>query len=216
MKKYFFLFILMAAVADGHAQEYPEPEFSNEIYNLRKDTSYKLIRLEKATSEINTTHGMMKGAEVGYSISGSKSPVRLERGELFSFVYSIPSNGSSDLPGSSPARDSMMRANGMDPAMMQHFTSTGSDQVQSLILYKLDAGKGERKIILQKSPGANPFGSHKIISSEKYTFSTKKIRNGYLVFIVDKQLPKGEYAFTINQGGMNVMGGILIFAFGVD
>lgn len=208
--------MLMAGISGVYAQEYPEPEFSNEIYNLKKDSSYKLIRLEKATSEMNTTQGMMKGAESGYAISGKKSPVRLERGEQFSFVYSTPSNGSSNSTGSSPSMDSMMKANGMDPSMMQNFSSMGSDPTQSLTLYKMDVGKSERKIILQKTPGANPFGSHKIISSEKYTFSTKKIRNGYLVFIIDKPLPKGEYAFTMNQSGINMMGGVLIFAFGVD
>lgn len=217
MKKYFFLLMFMAGISGIYAQEYPEPEFSNEIYNLKKDSTYKLIRLEKETSEINTTQGMMKGAESGYSISGKKSPVRLERGEQFSFVYSTPSsNGSSNPTGTSPALDSAMKANGVDPSMMQNFTTMGSNPTQNLTLYKMDVGKGERKIILQKTPGANPFGSHKIISSEKYTFSTKKIRNGYLVFIVDKPLPKGEYAFTMNQGGMNMTGGVLIFAFGVD
>ncbi len=206
----------MIGIAGAYAQEYPEPEFSDEIYNLRKDSSYKLIRLEKATSEINTTQGVLKGAESSYSISGNKSPVRLERGEQFSFVYSTHSSGSSNSTGSSPRMDSMMKANGVDPSMMQNFASIGGDPTKTLTLYKLDVGKGERKIILQKSPGANPFGSHKLTSSEKYTFSIKKIRNGYLVFVVDKPLPKGEYAFTMNQGGMNMMGSVLIFAFGVE
>ncbi len=217
MNRYFLLLLLCAGVTGVYAQQYPELEFSNEIYNLRKDTTYKLTRLEKATAEINTTQGMMKGVESSYTISGKKSSVRLEGREQFSFVYSTPSsNGSSNSTGTSPTLDSAMKANGVDPAMMQNFTSIGSDPTQNLTLYKMDVEKGERKIILQKSPGANPFGSHKIISSEKFTFSTKKIRNGYLVFIIDKPLPKGEYAFTINQGGMNMTGSVLIFAFGVD
>ena len=64
----------------------------------------------------------------------------------------------------------------------------------------------------------NPFGSHKIKSSDKYTFSAKKIRDGYWELVIDKPLPQGEYAFTMMGVGanMDMTGGMLVFAFGVD
>jgi hypothetical protein len=62
----------------------------------------------------------------------------------------------------------------------------------------------------------NPFGSHKIQSSDKYTFSARKIRDGYWELVIDKPLPKGEYAFTATGMGMDVMNGTVLFAFGVD
>jgi len=77
--------------------------------------------------------------------------------------------------------------------------------------------KGKEKYYY-KAPGMNPFGSHKIKSSDKYTFSAKKIRDGYWELVIDKPLPQGEYAFTMMGVGanMDMTGGMLVFAFGVD
>jgi hypothetical protein len=91
-----------------------------------------------------------------------------------------------------------------------------SDPSQKLTLYKMESGKGVRKVLLEKAPGMNPFGSHKLQSSDKYTFSARKIKDGYWELVVDKPLPKGEYAFTMMGMGMDVMGGTTLFAFGVD
>jgi hypothetical protein len=92
-----------------------------------------------------------------------------------------------------------------------------SDPSQKLTLYKLESGKGIRKVLLQKAPGMNPFGSHKLQSSDKYTFSARKIKDGYWELVIDKPLTKGEYAFTMMNMGMGAMdGSTLIFAFGVD
>lgn len=53
---------------------------------------------------------------------------------------------------------------------------------------------------MQKSGGAFSLNK-KIRSSEKYTFSIKKIREGYSELGIDKNLPAGEYAFSVPQNG---------------
>ena len=106
-----------------------------------------------------------------------------------------------------------MRANGVDPSMMESMT----DPSNTINLYKAETGKDKRKILIQKNPGANPFGSHKMQSSDKYTFSIKNIRKGYWELVIDKTLPRGEYAFTMMNMGMgNMDGSMLLFAFAVD
>lgn len=109
-----------------------------------------------------------------------------------------------------------MRVNGVDPAMMSGYGTT-MDPSSMITLYKVETDKGSRKILLMKSPGAMPFGSKKMKSSDKYTFSVKKIKDGYWELVVDKSLPKGEYAFSVMSMGMgNMDGSTLIFAFGID
>jgi hypothetical protein len=113
----------------------------------------------------------------------------------------------------------MMQANGMDPSMMQGAGGMSSlnDPVNSITLYKLDVSGGKRKVLLQKNPGMMPFGSKKQQSSNKYTFSVKKIREGYWELVIDKFLLKGEYAFTLmNMMSMGMSGETLLFAFGID
>ena len=195
-----------------NAQTYPEPEFSNEPYYLNKNAGNALVRLEKNSSKMDTKANAISGSESGYSIDGSKSPVRLGSGNNISFVFSTGSSASSST-ASSAKSDSIMRANGVDPSMMSRM----DDLSQKLTLYKVESGKGVRKVLLQKAPGMNPFGSHKLQSSEKYAFSVKKIKEGYWELLVDKPLPKGEYAFTMMGMGMSGMdGSTVIFAFGVD
>ena len=91
----------------------------------------------------------------------------------------------------------------------------GGDPASTFTLYKVGISGDTRKIYLQKTGGY--FGSHKNQSSDKYTFSMKKIREGYWELVVDKPLPKGEYAFYTMGMGMQGMGGSgIVFAFGVD
>ena len=60
-------------------------------------------------------------------------------------------------------------------------------------------------------------GKNKLQSSDRITFSVKKIRNGYWELVIDKPLLKGEYAFAMMNAGMSGMdGNTLLFAFGAD
>lgn len=219
MKKCFLFlaaFLIVGATwAQSNKTKYPEPEFSKEVYFLKKDTVTTVIRLEKNSSkmESKTKMGGMGGAESGYSIEGEKSPVRINIRNNLSFVFSTGASGSS----SSSTQDSMMRANGMDPAMMQNPMASLTDPSNTITLYKAESGKGKRKILMMKSPGAMAFGNKKMQSSDKFTFSVKKIRDGYWELVIDKPLPKGEYAFSLMGMGMtNMDGSTTLFAFGVD
>lgn len=208
----FFLSAILFIDYAINAQTYPEPEFSNEPYYLNKNAGNTLMRLEKSSSKIDTKTNVVSGSESGYSIDGSKSSVRLSSGNNISFVFSSGSSGSSSTTSSAKS-DSIMKANGVDPSMM----SGMNDLSQKLTLYKVESGKGVRKVLLQKAPGMNPFGSHKLQSSEKFSFSARKIKEGYWELVVDKPLPKGEYAFTMMGMGMSGMdGSTVLFAFGVD
>ena len=72
-----------------------------------------------------------------------------------------------------------------------------------------------RKIYLQKSGGY--LGSHKNQTSDKYTFSLKKIHDGYWELVVDKPLPKGEYAFSMmGMGSADTTASHTVYAFGID
>jgi hypothetical protein len=197
--------------------KYPEPEFTNEVYYLKKDSVYSIIRLEKESSkmETKTKMGGMAGAENGYSIDDPHSDVRLNAGHSLSFIFYTGEKNMST--SSSPSSDSMLRANGMDPALMQNFNK-GSDPSNLISLYKLESQKDMRKLLLMKTGGVMPFSSKKMKSSDKFTFSVKKIKDGYWELVVDKTLPKGEYAFTMTgqpgMGGMDMA--LTIFAFGID
>lgn len=217
MKKCLLFFPIAYLYVDVFAQTnyttYPEPEYSNEVYLLKKDSG-KVIRLEKGSSKMNTKTklGGMGGVENGYSMDEAKSTIRLTSGTGLTFVFST---GESPDKKSSPQADSMMRANGLDPSMI----SMGSmmDPSKMITLYKAESEKNERKIYLMKTGGAVPFAGPKNKSSDKYTLSIKKIREGYWELVVDKSLPKGEYAFTVMSGGMsNADGSVIIFAFAVD
>jgi len=209
----FFLSATLFIDKGIYAQNYPEPEFANEPYYMNKSAGNKLVRLEKNSSKLDTKTNVVSGSESGYTIDGSTSPVRLSSGNNVSFIFSTGTSGSSSTTSSAKS-DSTMRANGVDPSMLSGMNQ--SDLSQKLTLYKMESGKGVRKVLLQKAPGMNPFGSHKLQSSDKYTFSARKIRDGYWELVVDKPLPKGEYAFTVMGMGMDVMGGTVLFAFGVD
>ncbi len=90
-----------------------------------------------------------------------------------------------------------------------------NDPANTITLYKAESAKGKRKILMQKLGGA--FGGKKSQSSDKYTFSVKKIREGYWELVIDKPLPRGEYAFSMmGMGAGNMDGSTILFAFGVD
>ncbi len=166
--------------------------------------------------EAKTKMGGLVGYENGYQIDSSKSSVRIGRGNGLSFIIST---GEGAGQSSANNTDSMMKANGMDPSMMQGMMGGINDPVSSLVLYKVESEKGKRKILMQKSGGAMPFSNKKLQSSDKYSFSVKKIRAGYSELVIDKPLPKGEYAFTMMNTGMSCTGmdgSITIFAFGIE
>jgi hypothetical protein len=207
----FFFAVIIFSVKVVNAQTYPEPEFSNEVYYLKKDKDYSVVRLEKSSSKMENKTKIVGGSENSYSIDGDKSPVRLS-GTNFSFVISKGSSQGS----SSPKSDSVMKANGLDPNMADQI-SMGGDPSQTITLYKVSSDKNIRKIYLVKVGGYFSMGKNKLQSSDKITFSVKKIRNGYWELVIDKPLSKGEYAFTMMSMGMSgADGSTLIFAFGVD
>jgi hypothetical protein len=217
MKRLILLMAFIGVVVTVYGQKnYPEPEFTKEVYYLKKDSVYSVVRLEKDNSamESKTKMGGLGGSESGYSMEGGRSRVRLNSGSELSFVLSTGASAKK----SSPQMDSMMRANGMDPAMAQNMGDGMMDPVSMITLYKAETGKDKRKIVMQKTPGAMPFGSKKMKSGDKYTFSVKKIRDGYWELVIDKTLPKGEYIFTM-MDLMGMSGGSynsILFAFGVD
>lgn len=185
-----------------YGQTYPDPEFSNEVYALKKGNSPSLVRLEKNSSkqETKVKLGGFAGAEHGYTVEGQKSPVRLSGANL-SFVFSTGASANAKS-------DSTLRASGIDPNM---FAGMGMDPSTMISLYKTDSDKGMRKIYLVKNSGA--FGG-KNKASDKYSFSLKKIRDGYWELVPDKPLPVGEYAFVVM--GFTTDGAHSLFAFGID
>jgi hypothetical protein len=218
MKKIFLSLLITLAAAVAVAQKYPEPEFAKEVYYLKKDSTYTVMRLEKGSSkmETKTKMGGMGGSESAYILDGQKSTVSINSGNKLSFVFST---GASSGASSSKERDSMMLANGMDPSVMQGMGDINgiNDPASAIVLYKLETGGNKRKVLLQKNPGLSPFGSKKQKTGDKYTFSVKKIREGYWELVVDKTLPKGEYAFVMAGMGMQSMDGTTtMFSFGVN
>ncbi len=216
MKKILSFIVVIAnslTLCSQMSSSYPEPEFSNEVCLLQKDSIVTTSRLEKGSSrmEAKTKMGGFGGSENGYTLDGTKSPVRLRSGSDLMFVFSTGAS----IVTEPTAQDSIMRANGMDPSLMSGGMSSLIDPSSMINLYKAETGKGGRKIIMQKNPGAMPFSSKKIKSADKYTLSVKKVRNGYWLLVVDKPLPKGEYAFTIMSLG-SPDGESTLFAFGID
>lgn len=217
MKNILLTAVLLYAALNLCAQDYPEPEFSNEVYYLKKDSVKSVIRLDKESAKMETKSkgAGFGGFENGYTLDGEKSSVRLTKGTNLSFIFSTGSSSSG--PSSSLQQDSMMRANGVDPSMMSMSSMTGgmNDPANTITLYKTETAKGKRKILMQKTGGA--FGSKKLQSSDKYTFSVKRIREGYWELVIDKSLPKGDYAFSLMSMTMsNMDGSMTFFAFGID
>jgi hypothetical protein len=212
MKYYILSIILISGSFALRAQNnYPEPEFTNEVYYLQKDSVNTVIRLEKGSSKMESKAKFAGygGSETGYAMDAERSSIRLRNRKSLSFVFSTGASVNS----SSSAGDSAMKANGFDPSMMSGVGSM-SDPANSIALYKAETGKSKRKILIQKMPGA--FGGKKMQSSDKYTFSVRKIREGYWELVIDKTLSRGEYIFTA-MGSMNNMdGATTLFAFAID
>jgi hypothetical protein len=221
MKKYILVFAVLFMAATSRSQtdkKYPEPDFSNEVYYLKKESINAVIRLEKNSSKMESKvkMGGLGGSEMGYEMTGERSAVRFTRSNNLSFITSTGAG-----IRSSSKSDSMMLANGMDPSMMSGMGGMMpgmNDPGKTITLYKVESEKGKRKIWMQKSGGAMPFASKKSQSSNKYSFSVKKIREGYWELVIDKPLPKGEYAFSMISMGMggSMDGGTTLFAFGID
>jgi len=208
MKAISSLVVLLFGALAVTAQTYPEPEFSNEVYYLKKENPYTLVRLEKSQAKQENKTSVIKGSEYGYEIGGKSSPVRFSSGNSISFIFTISSSS-----GASNAKsDSMLKANGVDP---NSFTSFGGDVSSQITLYKLNIDGDSRKIYLQKTGGY--FGNHKNQASDKYTYSLRKIHEGYWELVIDKPLPKGEYAFSMMGMGMaDANGAHTVFAFAID
>jgi len=98
--------------------------------------------------ETKTKLGGMGGSESGYIQGGEKSTVRLRAGNNFSFIIS---KGSRAGMSTSRQRDSMMRANGMDPSAMSGMMGGMDDPSSTITLYKAESEKGKRKILCRKS-----------------------------------------------------------------
>ena len=166
------------------------------------------MRLEKGSSKQEMKMKMMGmgGMDQGYELDGERSPIRLTSGN--NLVFLLYTGKGTNM--SSPLSDSMMKANGMDPAMMSTM-SAYMDPTQNMSLYNMKAEKGKRKALLQ-SMGL--MGKSKKTAT-KYTLSIKKVKEGYYEMIVDKSLPKGEYAFVMmGMGSMDQS--FSLFAFGID
>jgi hypothetical protein len=213
MKHYVLSIILISGSFALRAQnDYPEPEFTNEVYYLQKDSVNTVIRLEKGSSKMESKAKFAGygGSETAYAIDAERSGVRLRNRKSLSFVFSTGAS----VKSPSTARDSTMMANGFDPSMMSGAGSM-TDPANMIALYKAETGKSKRKILIQKTPGA--FGGKKMQSSDKYTFSVRKVREGYWELVIDKTLSRGEYIFTMVGMGMNnIDGATTLFAFAID
>ena len=190
---------------------YPEPEFLKEIYALNIQTN-TLTRLEKETSRLDTKVklGGFGGSEYGYTVAGETSKIHFSSTQLPTFIYqSRKGNSSSANKADSSTRtgnDGMENTTQSVESMNAMFDE---DPSRSITLYALHTVKGERKLLVQNS---GSFGKGKKASS-KYGISFKKVKDGYYEISVDKQLPKGEYAFmTTTMGTLDAT----FFVFGVD
>ena len=186
---------------------YPVPEYSNEICLLKKDSVVTLMRLEKAFSKQEMKMKMMGmgGMEQGYEMDGEKSTVRLTNGSNLVFVLYT-----GQAATSSPQMDSMMKANGMDPTTVSSAMSMWGDPTSTTSLYNMKADNGKRKILTMSS---GMMGKSKKTAT-KYPLSIKKVKESYYEIIVDKNLPKGEYAFVMMS--MSTDQSYKLFAFAID
>lgn len=212
MKKIFLSLILLFFAGVMLAQDYPTPEYNNEICLYKKDSN-KLVRLEKGSSKLETKAKVMGigGMENGYTLDGEKSTVRLSNGDNLTFI--ISSGSASNL---TPEADSAMKAGGMDLSGAQGGSMAMNDPSHNTTLYSMSSDKGKRKILLGSASGISMFGKTKKLST-KYTLSVKKVKDNYYLISVDKNLPKGEYAFvTMSLMDMDASGAYLLFAFAVD
>jgi hypothetical protein len=191
MKAILFCGVLSMAstVSISQTKELPHPEFLNEVYGFASDSN-KLVRLEKQSVEANTRSKAagFGGVEHGYYLEGAESKVSLTKGTAVTFVYATKGAGSQ----STTHVDDQNPYAGMNP---------NEDPATNIGLYKLDKGKGIRKLLLVKSGGMVSFGKSK--ATPKLSISVRSVRDGFWEFIPDNDLKPGDYAFLIGgQGGM--------------
>lgn len=204
-----FLLSAQLAFSQNTKLSYPIPDYANEIYLQKNDTAITFMRLEKGSSkqEMKVKMMGMGGMDQGYELDGEKSPIRLHNGSNMVFIFYTGAAATS----SNSATDSMMKANGMDPAMMQNPMASMMDPAQNISLYSMKGEKGKRKALLQ-SMGI--MGKSKKTAT-KYTLSIKKIKEGYYEMVVDKSsLPNGEYTFVMMSMSMDQS--FSLFAFGIE
>lgn len=217
MKKTALVFIgalcgILACGLVALGQDYPNPEFNNEVYAFQKDSN-KLVRLEKQTVTIDNKTSIVSGSRVEYNVDAGQATVRFGNIERYTFVFWTGAVASGIMPGvaAGSRSDSLIRATGVDPSLLN---VGGANSPENFTLYRMDASKGKRTILLVKAGG---YFSKKGGESEKYSISTKRIREGYFEMVVDKKLPPGEYAFVIRSQGMDAMrGGATLYCFGVN
>jgi hypothetical protein len=99
-----------------NAAVYPIPEFNNEIYFFQKDSA-KLLRLEKGNSKMESKT-KLGGMENGYALDGERSTRRLNNGNNLSSIF-YAGESFSHL---TPAADSEIKANGMEPSMLTNMS----------------------------------------------------------------------------------------------
>ncbi len=212
MKKNFLLFSCLVLSSILIAQNpYPVPEYTNEIYLVKKDSSISLVRLEKAFSnqEMKVKMMGMGGMDQGYATDGEKSTIRFSSSSNWVFLF-YNGDPAADSASSSTEADSVMKANGMDMKALSGISSM-YDPTQMISLYNMKSEKEKRKILTQ-SMGL--MGKSKSTAT-KFSLSIKKIKDNYYEMKVDKPLPKGEYSFVMmDMGGMGQS--YMLFAFGID
>jgi len=210
MKKTLTIALVIGFGITATAQNYPNPDFNNEVYALRKDSG-KLTRLEKASSQIHQKTSIMGGGSMQYEVEAKQSTIRFTNMDPYSFIiWTGSGNGGNVASGS--AGDSAMRASGFDPNMFNGFGSLNPSQIA---LYKMDVSHDQRTVVMAKGGGFN-FGK-KSSSGGVQTTSFRKVRDGYFEIVLDKKPAPGEYAFLVQQTGMaSANGGVILFCFGVD
>ena len=86
----FALFVTLLSKGQTDQTKYPEPEFSNEVYLLKKDSS-KVIRLEKGASKMDTKTKMggMAGMENGYPWMEKSQQLGLLQAIIFPLFFPL-------------------------------------------------------------------------------------------------------------------------------
>jgi len=205
--------VLMSAssFAQNDNANYPEPEYMQEIYAFNKSAN-TLARLEKESSKLETKTKAMGwgGSESAYNFKGGKSDVRFSSAQLPSFVFRMRQDYSGGMKNNKPVKNDTTHSNSNNMSQLTNMMDDMMDPSKTIALYILDERSGERALVMQSSGGKF---SKKSKTSDKVVLSYRKIRDGYYEMVVDKPLPKGEYAF------MNAMGAgseSTMFLFGVD
>lgn len=220
-----FCLATMMLLAQKSKLTYPEPEFTKEVYGYKTNNN-ELVRLEKETSVMKskTKMGGFAGAEMGYEIEGTKSSVRFQGTENLTFVFQSGYGKGGDDSGKENVQGNMqtdttnmMGGNNMGAAMgnMGDVMDMLNDPAKTISLYLASVKNGNRKIVLQESPGGMMGFAKKEKSSSKYSLSFKKVKGSYFEIVVDKKLPKGEYAF-VKMGQGNMDNAATLFAFAID